>query len=186
MQRIVVLTCLGLFVFLMACGGETDSAEAEGEATETTAAADSESMATETTATADAEPESEPAMTTMMDAETTAKVEAAKAATEPWLALIDEGNLSESYAEAAQAIKNAVTAEQWEQQISATMTPLGKLNARELMSATYSSSMPGAPDGDYVTIQYQSSFENKAEATETVIPQLEEDGQWRVAGYFIN
>jgi hypothetical protein len=34
-------------------------------------------------------------------------------------------------------------------------------------------------------IHYQSSFEHKKSATETVTPMLDNDGQWRVSGYYI-
>ena len=44
---------------------------------------------------------------------------------------------------------------------------------------------PGAPDGEYVVIQYEASFENKASAVETITPMLDKDGQWRVSGYFM-
>jgi hypothetical protein len=45
--------------------------------------------------------------------------------------------------------------------------------------------LPGAPDGEYVVIQYESSFEHKQAAVETVTPMLDKDGTWRVSGYFI-
>ncbi|MGH7422575.1 MAG: DUF4019 domain-containing protein [Candidatus Methylomirabilales bacterium] len=45
--------------------------------------------------------------------------------------------------------------------------------------------MPGAPDGHYVVIQYETSFEKKASAFETITPMREKDGKWRVAGYYI-
>jgi len=45
--------------------------------------------------------------------------------------------------------------------------------------------MPGAPDGKYVIIQYDTVFENKASAVETVTPMVDPDGSWRVSGYFI-
>ncbi len=47
------------------------------------------------------------------------------------------------------------------------------------------SSLPGAPDGNYVVIQFKTTFEHKAQAVETVTPMLENDGVWRVTGYFI-
>ncbi len=46
-------------------------------------------------------------------------------------------------------------------------------------------SLPGVPDGDYVVIQYEASFENKRSAVETITPVLDEDGAMRVAGYYI-
>ncbi len=36
-----------------------------------------------------------------------------------------------------------------------------------------------------MVIQYDSSFENKQSALETVTDMLEKDGQWKVTGYFI-
>jgi len=45
--------------------------------------------------------------------------------------------------------------------------------------------VPGAPDGKYVIIQFETSFENKASAVETVTPMQDADGVWRVAGYFV-
>jgi predicted SnoaL-like aldol condensation-catalyzing enzyme len=63
--------------------------------------------------------------------------------------------------------------------------PLGRMVSRELISKTYSQSLPGAPDGEYVVIQFATSFENKKSAIETVTPMLDSDGEWRVSGYFI-
>jgi len=36
-----------------------------------------------------------------------------------------------------------------------------------------------------VIIQYETSFENKKAAVETVTPMLEADGSWKVTGYFV-
>jgi len=36
-----------------------------------------------------------------------------------------------------------------------------------------------------VVIQYESSFEHKQSAVETITPTLDKDGKWRVSGYFI-
>ena len=40
-------------------------------------------------------------------------------------------------------------------------------------------------DGKYVVIQYDTVFEHKASAVETVTPMPDPDGVWRVSGYFI-
>ena len=72
---------------------------------------------------------------------------------------------------------------QGETTVRGVRNPLGKLKLRTLKSATYRTSLPGAPDGQYVVIQYQSSFENKRSALEIVTPMLDKDGVWRVSGY---
>jgi predicted SnoaL-like aldol condensation-catalyzing enzyme len=63
--------------------------------------------------------------------------------------------------------------------------PLGPVKSRQLLSARYERSLPGVPDGEYVVIQYATSFEKKATATATVTPMKDGDGQWRVSGYYI-
>jgi hypothetical protein len=111
--------------------------------------------------------------------------EKALGAAETWLALIDNGRYSESWETTAVLFRNAVTKEQWERALNAARKPLGRLIARRLKSKQYATSLPGAPDGEYVVIQYEASFENKKVAVETVTPMLDEDGNWRVSGYYI-
>ncbi|MBT8350235.1 MAG: DUF4019 domain-containing protein [Deltaproteobacteria bacterium] len=108
-------------------------------------------------------------------------VRAAKA----WLALIDEGKYNESWMTAAVYFKKAITKQKWEQSLTAVREPLGKLIFRKLKSKVYTKSLPGAPDGEYVVIQFATSFENKVSAIETVTPMLDQDGKWRVSGYYI-
>ena len=67
----------------------------------------------------------------------------------------------------------------------AVRKPLGKLISRKVKTNVYTSSLPGAPDGDYVVIQFDTSFENKKTAVETITPMLDKDGVWRVSGYYI-
>jgi hypothetical protein len=114
-----------------------------------------------------------------------AKEEAATQASDAWLSLVDDGQYAESWRLAADYLRNAVGKEQWEYQMTAFREPLGRVLSRKLISRTYTRSLPGAPDGDYVVIQYASSFEKKASATETVTPMLDQDAQWRVSGYYI-
>ena len=102
-----------------------------------------------------------------------------------WLALVDSGKYADSWQEASQFFRAAVTKEQWQSALRGSRDPLGKMLSRKLKSATYTKTLPGAPDGEYVVIQYESSFEHKQSAVETVTPMLDKDGKWRVSGYFI-
>jgi len=102
-----------------------------------------------------------------------------------WLSLVDEGNFAESWNQAAGFFKNAVTKEQWLNSMKTFRVPLGKMVARKLKSKQYTKTLPGAPDGEYVVIQYETQFENKKSAIETVTPMLDKHGKWRVSGYYI-
>ncbi len=115
------------------------------------------------------------------DGRTDAAVEAARA----WLGLVDAGKYRESWSEAAPFFKERVGEEEWVKMVSLVRSPFGALKSRELMNANYVTSLPGAPDGEYVVIQFQASFANKAEAVETVTPMKDDKGTWRVSGYYI-
>jgi len=106
-------------------------------------------------------------------------------AAEGWLALVDAGKYGESWKAASGFFKIAVPQGQWEQSLKAVRSPLGKLVSRKLLSKTYMTSLPGAPDGEYLVIQFETSFQNKKSAIETITPMKEKDGKWRVSGYYI-
>lgn len=65
------------------------------------------------------------------------------------------------------------------------LTDAGDLVSRKVKSARYAESFRGAPDGEYVVVQYETRFKNKKIAMETVTPLLEKDGSWKVSGYYI-
>lgn len=102
-----------------------------------------------------------------------------------WLSLVDEGNYTESWSQAAGLFKAAVTKEQRQESMKAFRAPLGKVVARKLKSQQYTKTLPGAPDGEYVVIQYETKFEKKQSAIETITPMLDKDGNWRISGYYI-
>lgn len=110
---------------------------------------------------------------------------AAVAAAEKWLQLVDGGKYAESWQEAAAYFRGAVTQPQWEQSLQGTRKPLGRLVSRKVKSTIFKTTMPGAPDGEYVVIEFETSMEHKREAVETVAPMREKDGAWRVSGYYI-
>jgi Protein of unknown function (DUF4019) len=113
---------------------------------------------------------------------------AEQAATESanhWLAMVDGRDYPASWEAAAPVFKSAVSREQWARMLQSTRAPLGAVISRSVKSAVYTTTLPGAPDGRYVVIRYESSFEHKKSAIETVTPALSEDGRWKVSGYFI-
>lgn len=112
-------------------------------------------------------------------------IAAAQKAAEAWLGLTDAGRYAQAYDEAAPAFQGMVTKPQWEDASRGVRTPLGAVSKRALQSANYSASLPGAPAGEYVVIEYRAEFANKANATEIVTPMRAPDGKWKVSGYYI-
>ncbi len=110
-----------------------------------------------------------------------AAVEAARS----WLGLVDANEYGKSWQEAAAYFRRAISKDKWIQALNGARLPLGGLVSRKLKSAVYATSLPGAPDGEYVVIQFDAAFANKQMAIETVTPMKDPDGVWRVSGYFI-
>lgn len=109
----------------------------------------------------------------------------AQAAAETWLALVDRAQYAESWQAAAPFFQNAVSQQKWAGAAESVRRPLGPLKSRTLKSSTSAKTLPGAPDGDYVVMQFNTAFEQKAAALETITVQHQPDSLWRVVGYFV-
>lgn len=113
------------------------------------------------------------------------KENAAVAAAEQWLEAIDAGDYDKGWQEASELFRASVESDKWEESMLEFHKPLGKLLSRNVRTKSYMDQLPGAPDGEYVIIEFDASYENKKETLETVTPMLEESGEWRVSGYYI-
>jgi hypothetical protein len=111
------------------------------------------------------------------------KTSAQKAVT-AWLKLVDEQQYQDSWEQTATLFRQQVNASTWVQQMTAVRQPMGDASSRILLSATYATSLPGAPDGEYVVFQFKTVFTHKKDAIETLTSMLD-NGHWRVAGYYI-
>lgn len=116
------------------------------------------------------------------DADATAK---AQDAAQAWLSVVDAGRYADSWERSAAFFQAVITKPAWIAAVQPVRAPLGNVKSRTLKSAAPTHTLPGAPDGDYVVIQYSSQFAHKASATETVTPMKQADGSWKVSGYFI-
>ncbi len=101
-----------------------------------------------------------------------------------WLALIDEDKYSESWSQSAPYFQSAISKQDWVGALNGVRKPLGAVKKREVLKSKSRSSLPGAPDGEYIIFTLKASFENKAKAVETLTMVLT-DQEWRAVGYFI-
>ena len=113
------------------------------------------------------------------------KTTVAEGAARNWLKSVDSGNYAQSWDDTGSVLKANVARDQWQELLARNRGPLGALISRKLTSAEYTTQLPGAPDGQYVVLQYESSFEHKNAAIETVTPALDKDGKWRVCLYVV-
>lgn len=102
-----------------------------------------------------------------------------------WLVLADAGDGAATWDGAAPVFKANVTKTAWTDALKAARQPLGAVKSRKVASSTFTHTLPGAPAGDYVVIQYDTQFERQEHAVETVVPMRDTDGSWKVSGYFV-
>lgn len=114
-----------------------------------------------------------------------AQDKATVAAARLWLGEIDSGNYQKSWRQASTYFQGAITEKNWTDALNGARKPLGKLLSRKLSKSQSATSLPGAPDGNYLVMQFVTSFANKKSARETVTFMREKDGNWRAAGYYI-
>jgi hypothetical protein len=109
----------------------------------------------------------------------------ATAAAETWLGHVDAGDYAGSWREASTYFQGAITEKAWVESLNGVRTPLGKRLSRQFKKTQHTQSMPGAPDGDYVVMQFDTRFEHKHAAVETVTCMQEKHGEWKATGYYM-
>ncbi len=113
------------------------------------------------------------------------EIQEALTAAEAWLALVDQGDYAASWDAAAEGLQKVVDKNTLIASLETARKPMGNLISREVLSKTFTRQVPGAPDGEYVIILFKTRYEKKESAVETVTPMLDQDGKWKVSGYYI-
>jgi Protein of unknown function (DUF4019) len=101
-----------------------------------------------------------------------------------WLSVVDAGNYAEAFAKFPARIRlgGDAVGKYWVGYLRAKRAPLGRALSRKLVKAWFSKTLPGSPDGYYEFFHYNTSFERKTQAAESVT-LTKESGQWQVSGY---
>lgn len=113
------------------------------------------------------------------------QVTQAQAAATAWMALLDAGQYADSYTQSATLFRGAITQDNWVKVATEVRQPLGTVTSRTLKSAQSTRTLPNVPTGEYVVIQYDTTFANRGSGVEIITPMRDTDGTWKVSGYFI-
>jgi uncharacterized protein DUF4019 len=106
----------------------------------------------------------------------------ARATADRWLELIDAANYSAAYALELPRLRAATTEAQFVRSMEGRRQPFGDVLSRKFIGAAFTRKLTGAPDGQYESILFRTSFAHKSVAAERVILSQESDG-WRVVDY---
>ena len=101
-----------------------------------------------------------------------------------WLGLVDRAAYSESWTASSPMLKGRVSVSQFTEVFKPLRKPLGAVMSRTLSGEQNTKSLPAVPDGNYKILTFTTQFSAKKDAIETVILS-KENGNWKVAGYFI-
>jgi hypothetical protein len=101
-----------------------------------------------------------------------------------FLGYLDHGRYADSYSYTGMLIRNQLDREAFASKVEQARANAGALQSRELVDAGYTTSVPGAPEGQYVVLHYHSSFAKRPDTLETLTLALAK-GYWRVDGWFI-
>ena len=112
-----------------------------------------------------------------------AKQAAGQLAAAGWLSMLDRGNWGGAYEASSQTFRNMVQIGQWMDSIPGVRAPFGAFESRTASTVVYKTTLPGRPDGEYVTAIFDAHFAGKKDVEELVTTVREADGQWRVIGY---
>ena len=114
-----------------------------------------------------------------------AEQQVAQDSADAWMALIDSMDYVASWEHASAAFQQQVTQTQWEQALQSALAPLGPLLSRAPQGREYTTTLPNAPEGEYIVITYGSSYTQLENAVETVVMTRNPAGEWKPAGYYV-
>lgn len=108
--------------------------------------------------------------------------QAARVAAVEWLQLLDNRNYSEAYDREPARLHAGGTERQFIRSMKLRRAPFGRANSRTFIGAAASKKLSGAPDAEYESVLFRTSFQHKQSAAERLI-LLREKEQWRVVDY---
>ncbi len=99
-----------------------------------------------------------------------------------WLLLLDRKDWGTAWDASSAVFRQTVPLGAWMDAVPKVREPFGALVERSPAVAQYKKTLPGRPDGHYVTVIFVTKFDNK-QVQEAVTTVREPDGRWRVTGY---
>jgi hypothetical protein len=102
-----------------------------------------------------------------------------------WLNLVDDQNYNDAYQQMSKPAQGKTNASAWAARVSQTREPMGAMASRNIKTVKLSHVLPGMSDGQYATVEFDSSFAHKTAAVE-IVTLVSDKGAWSVMGYTVN
>jgi hypothetical protein len=111
--------------------------------------------------------------------------EAASAAGQKWLSLVDQEKYADSWNQADPSFRDQVTLERWLAALKRFRQPLGPLLSRTASRVEFTKTLRGAPNADYCIIHFSTAFEKQKGVTER-LTLVKQGDAWQVTAYAIH
>lgn len=106
-----------------------------------------------------------------------------------WLEWLDNEKYSESWQNASASLQKKTSEQAWIKTVAPLRNGRGKPTARYIATASSAKSLSGFPDGDYVILQFYTTFSEKGLAFETITLVKSDDSvgaeNWKAVEYSI-
>jgi hypothetical protein len=102
-----------------------------------------------------------------------------------WLEFVDHGQYKESWENSSPLLKTKIPEAVWIKSLTTLRSSRGTINTRFIATAGAAKSLSGFPDGDYVVLQFYTTFTGKGLILETVTLAKTPDEVWQVCDYVI-
>ena len=93
-------------------------------------------------------------------AETAPDADAARVVAESWVAILDSAEYERSWEALSEKLRQKVSRKAWATDMRKLRDPLGALQKRSLIGTRYVRDLPEALPGEYIVVQYSSSYEH--------------------------
>lgn len=104
---------------------------------------------------------------------------------ERFLKLVDADDWAGSWEAAGSFFQAETTADEWASVVEPLRQPLGTVAERRLVTVQRADSLPGAPEGEYEVLQFQTKFEGREKLVLETVVMLSGQNGWEVTGYFM-
>ena len=102
-----------------------------------------------------------------------------------WVGLVDSGKYKESWENLSPLLKTKASEAEWIKSITAIRASRGIVNARYIATAGSTKTLSGFPEGNYIVLQFYTTFTEKGLALETITLAKTQDETWQVLEYSI-
>lgn len=100
-----------------------------------------------------------------------------------WLTNVNKEDYASAWRSASDYFRGTITLQRWLEEMQGYRKPLGQCLDRSKPSFRHEKELDSVPDGKYIIVEYESRFEKKKKATETIVTNAGLDGHLEIYGY---